>query len=108
MSNAAAAYYTYLAIVDKDRAASLRRFGYHASADFVAARAKRYEREARAHAKGGAPYDDAPPPASPCFPETSDSHRPSNGDTQTNCSDPESPVYTLAVSPRSSEICCPR
>lgn len=77
MNNAAAAYYTYLAVKDRDTARTLRNFGYFASADHVEARAKRYEREARAHAKGGAPYNDAPPPASP-FPHDSGLHTPSD------------------------------
>lgn len=51
MSNATAAYYTYLARVDRDRAKVFRNFGYHASAAFVENRADRYEREARAQSE---------------------------------------------------------
>jgi hypothetical protein len=77
MSNAAAAYYTYLAHVDRDKAATLRRFGYHASAEYVDARARAHEVEARRQSKRGAPFTDAPPLASPSLPQDLDLHTPS-------------------------------
>jgi hypothetical protein len=66
MSNAAAAYYAYLARVDHERARVLRNFGYHASADYIQARARRYDRMTKS--EGAAPLTDA----APCFPPAAD------------------------------------
>lgn len=46
-SGATAAYYAYLAHVDRERARVLRAFGYIASADHIDRRAVRYERKSK-------------------------------------------------------------
>ncbi len=65
MSNAAAAYYAYLALVDRDRARVFRNFGYFASADYLARRAERYEAIAGREVLNAPPsWADDPPSAS--------------------------------------------
>jgi hypothetical protein len=66
MSNAAAAYYAYLAHADREQARVLRKFGYLASADYVERRAERRETRAAQEAakeKGPSELTEEPPPS---------------------------------------------
>jgi hypothetical protein len=87
MSNAVAAYYAYLAQVDREKARVFRNFGYFASADYVERRAERYDRESRAAARESkaAPQLPTGPLGLPTShdSETSDLHTTSDGYQQT-------------------------
>lgn len=67
MSNGHAAYYVYLARVDRERAEVLRRFGYHASANYIERRAVRHEQAAKTAGAGilADPAPLVPPPTPP-------------------------------------------
>jgi hypothetical protein len=79
MSNAAAAYYAYLALVDRDRARVFRNFGYFASAEHVERRAERYEAMSDREMRGAAPMTDAAPTSPGMNEPFSDLHTTSDG-----------------------------
>lgn len=69
MSNALAAYYTYLALEERERARVFRKFGYYASAQVIERRAERHEdRAAVETSRAGESRDSSAPSVSPLPP----------------------------------------
>lgn len=70
MSNALAAYYTYLALEERERARVFRKFGYYASAQAIERRAERHENRAALETSRAEESCDSPAPSVSPLPPT--------------------------------------